>query len=501
MTSLASGFIFYLVLLLLIAILSSSHNKTLPDFLLAGRKLGPWVVAFSERASGESGWLLLGLTGLAYASGLGDPSGEKLEPAFWTAVGCFSGLTLAWILIARPLRIASEKYGALTLPRYLEVRLGESSGRPRDPLLRLVSTAIIAFCFTFYIAAQFAAAGKALQGAFGWEPWIGTLVGMGVIVLYTLMGGFLAVAWTDFIQGWLMLITLVVLPLVAISELGGFGAVSERVGAIDPELLTLSGGRSATVLWSGIISGFAIGIGYLGQPHLAVRYMSLKSPDDVAAARGIAVSYGFLTYGGAVLMGIAALAWFGDEQFAADPELMMPAFALEVFPGWLAGLLICGALAAMMSTADSQLLVTSSSFTEDLYHQQINPDADQKQLVRIGRIVTVVIGLIAWTLSSYSDSSIFNKVLFAWAGLGAAFGPPMVLCLWWQGVTRNGVLAGMISGLVTVLLWDNLDANAWLSSQVEGLRLYSLAPGFLLSLAMTWGVSALEGQNRRGIER
>jgi SSS family transporter len=288
-----------------------------------------------------------------------------------------------------------------------------------------------------------------------------------------------------------MLITLVVLPLVAISELGGFGAVSERVRAIDPELLTLSGGRSATVLWSGIISGFAIGIGYLGQPHLAVRYMSLKSPDDVAAARGIAVSYGLLTYGGAVLMGIAALAWFGEEQFAADPELMMPAFALEVFPGWLAGLLICGALAAMMSTADSQLLVTSSSFTEDLYHQQINPDADQQKLVRIGRIVTVVIGVLAWILSSYSDSSIFNKVLFAWAGLGAAFGPPMVLCLWWQGVTRNGVLAGMISGLVTVLLWDNLDANAWLSSQVEGLRLYSLAPGFLVSLTMTWGVSAI----------
>ena len=495
MTSLATGFVIYLVVLLGVAVITSKYNRTLPDFLLAGRRLGPWVVAFSERASGESGWLLLGLTGLAYASGLGDPSGEKLEPALWTAAGCFCGLTLAWILIARPLRTATEKYGALTLPRYLEARLGESSGRQHDPLLRIVSTAIIAFCFTFYIAAQFAAAGKALHSTFGWEPWIGTLLGMGVIVVYTLMGGFLAVAWTDFIQGWLMLITLVVLPLVAIGELGGFGAVSDKVNAIDPDLLTLSGGRSATVLWSGIISGFAIGIGYLGQPHLAVRYMSLKSPDDVSAARGIAIIYGFLTYGGAVLMGIVALAWFGAENFS-DSELMMPAFAQAVFPGWLAGLLICGALAAMMSTADSQLLVTSSSFTEDLYHQEMEPDASQEKLVKIGRIVTVGVGLLAFALTFFSGSSIFKKVLFAWAGLGAAFGPPMVLCLWWQGVTRNGVLAGMISGLVTVLLWDNFDANVWLSSQIEGLRLYSLAPGFLVSLVVTWGVSCMTAGKR-----
>lgn len=490
MTSLATGFVIYLGVLVVVAVITSKRNRTLPDFLLAGRKLGPWVVAFSERASGESGWLLLGLTGLAYASGLGDPAGTALEPPVWTAIGCFCGLTLAWILIARPLRIASEKYGALTLPRYLEARLAESSGRQRDPLLRLVSTAVIAFCFTFYVAAQFVAAGKALHSAFGWEPWIGTLIGMAVIVFYTLMGGFLAVAWTDFIQGWLMLITLVVLPLVAIGEMGGFGAVTDKVSAIDPDLLTLSGGRSPVVLWSGIVSGFAIGIGYLGQPHLAVRYMSLRSPQDVSAARGIAVVYGFLTYGGAVLMGIAALAWFGASNFT-DTELMMPAFAQAVFPGWLAGLLICGALAAMMSTADSQLLVTSSSFTEDLYHQEMEPDASQEKLVKIGRIVTVVVGLIAFALTFYSGSSIFKKVLFAWAGLGAAFGPPMLLCLWWSGVTRNGVLAGMITGLTTVLLWDNLDANAWLSDQVEGLRLYSLAPGFLLSLLVTWSVSTM----------
>ena len=486
MTSIAIGFVVYLVLILIVALITSRLNRTLGDFLLAGRRLGPWVVAFSERASGESGWLLLGLTGLAYASGLGDPSGAKLAPPLWTAIGCFCGLTLAWLLIARPLREASEKYGALTLPRYFEARLGG-----RDPLLRILSTAIIAFCFTFYVASQFAAAGKALNSTFGWEPWVGAVIGMTVIVFYTLMGGFLAVAWTDFVQGWLMLITLVVLPLVAIDQLGGFGAVADTVSGIDPDLLSADGGRSPMVLWSGIISGFAIGIGYLGQPHLAVRYMSLRSADDVAAARGIAVVYGFLTYGGAVLMGIAALAWFGALEFAADPELMMPAFAKAVFPGWLAGILICGALAAMMSTADSQLLVTSSSFTEDIYHQQFDPEADQKKLLLIGRGVTVAVGLSAFALSFLDESTIFDKVLFAWAGLGASFGPPLVLCLWWRGVTRNGVLAGMVTGLLTVLVWENTPANDWLSSQVEGLRLYSLAPGFLLSLLATWAVSRL----------
>lgn len=486
MTSIAIGFVVYLALILVIALITSKMNHTLGDFLLAGRKLGPWVVAFSERASGESGWLLLGLTGLAYACGLGDPSGEKLAPPLWTALGCCCGLTLAWLLIARPLREASEKYGALTIPRYFEARFGG-----RDPLLRMLSTAIIAFCFCFYVAAQLVAAGKALSITFGWEPYVGTVVGMWVIVFYTLMGGFLAVAWTDFFQGWLMLITLVVLPLVAIDQLGGFGAVAGTVSAIDPDLLNASGGRSPMVLWSGIISGFAIGIGYLGQPHLAVRYMSLRSPDDVAAARSIAVVYGFLTYGGAVLMGIAALAWFGAAEFAADPELMMPAFAKEVFPDWLAGILICGALAAMMSTADSQLLVTSSSFTEDFYHQQIDPEADQKQLLLVGRGVTMAVGFGAFALSFLEGTTIFDKVLFAWAGLGASFGPPLVLCLWWQGVTRNGVLAGMVTGLVTVLLWENTPANDWLSAEIEGLRLYSLAPGFLLSFLATWGVSRI----------
>lgn len=491
MTPLAFGFVIYLVGLIVIALLCSRSHQNLPDFLLAGRRLGPWVVAFSERASGESGWLLLGLTGLAYASGLGDPSGLKLEPAFWTMVGGITGLSLSWYVIARPLRSQSEKYGALTMPRFFEAHLGEKSGRKSDPTLRLLATGIIAFCFTFYIAAQFVAVGKALESTFGWNQQIGVLIGAAVIVFYTLMGGFLAVAWTDFLQGWLMLIALVVLPIVAMSQLGGWGAVSDKITAIDPNLLSITGGRSPILLFSGIISGFAVGLGYMGQPHLAVRYMSMSSASDTPQARRIAIVFGCLTYGGAILMGIVAIAWFGAGAFA-DTEKMMPTLAQAVFPGWLAGLVICGALAAMMSTADSQLLVTSSAFTEDVYHQEIDREASDEKLVKMGRWVTLIVGLLAFGLSTQSGSSIFKKVLFAWSGLGSAFGPPLLLCLHWSRTTRNGVIAGMISGLVTVLCWDNLNANEVLSGWIPGLRLYSLVPGFLVSLLMTLAVSTLD---------
>ncbi len=465
MSAVAIGFIVYLVGILIVGIIAARITKTLPDYLLAGRRLGPWVVAFSERASGESGWMLLGLTGLAYASGLGDPSGFKLEPAFWTAVGGVSGILASWFLIARKLRVTSEQLGALTLPRFFELRFSKS-----DPVIRLVATAIITFCFAFYIAAQFDAAGKSLEQAFGWPHFSGVLTGAAIIVFYTLLGGFFAVAWTDFFQGWIMLITLVALPLVTLSQLGGFDGLAVRINAINPEFLSLTGGRGGWKLISGILGGFGVGMGYLGQPHLLARYMSIRSANDIRIARRIAAVWAVLAYGGAVLMGLVALAYFGPDHFA-DPEKMMPELAMTIFPAWFAGILICGALAAMMSTADSQLLVATSSISEDVYHQTFKPDLSQKQLLLISRIVTLILGVIAIFLAQLPHS-IFDKVLFAWGGLGAAFGPALVLTLWWKKVTRDGVLAGMVTGFLTVIIWDN--------SPFAG-SLYSLVPGFTIA--------------------
>ncbi len=399
------GFVIYLLMILVVGIVTARFNKTLPDFLLAGRSLGPWVVALSERASGQSGWLILGLTGLAYASGLGDPSGVKPQPALWAGIGGCSGVILSWILIAHRLRVESEKLGALTLPRFFELKF-----RGEDPLIRFVTTGIIVFCFIFYIAAQFDAAGKSLEQTFGFSHFRGILVGASIIVFYTLMGGFLAVAWTDFVQGIIMLVTLVILPVVALQQVGGMEVLLQKVSNVNG--------------------------------------------------------------------GIVAIAYFGSGHFS-DPEKMMPALATAVFPAWFAGILICGALAAMMSTADSQLLVTTSSVAEDVYHQSINPKAKQSQLVLISRIVTVLIGAGAILLARL-PSSVFDKVLFAWGGLGAALGPPLVLSLWWEKTSRDGVLAGMILGFMTVIVWDNF---------FKWTGLYSLIPGFLLSWAAVYLIS------------
>jgi sodium/proline symporter len=473
MTPVGIGFIVYLVVIFVVGIITARMTKTLPDFLLAGRKLGPWVVAFSERASGESGWMLLGLTGLAYATGLGDPSGEKTEPALWTAIGGVVGIAASWLIVARRLRSESEQLGALTLPRFFELRY-----RGVDPTIRLVATGIIAFCFAFYIAAQFDAAGKSLEQTFGWSHMSGVMVGAAIIVFYTLMGGFRAVAWTDFIQGWIMLVTLVTLPLVTLSHLGGVDGLSEKIGAIDPQFLTVTGGRRGFNLLAGILGGFGVGFGYCGQPHLLARYMSIRSADDIRTSRKIAVVWAFLAYGGAVLMGLVALAYFGAGYFN-DPEKMMPELAITIFPAWFAGILICGALAAMMSTADSQLLVTTSSVSEDVYHQTINPGADQRQLLILSRAVTFIIGIVAIFLSRLPES-IFDKVLFAWGGLGSAFGPALILTLWWRRTTRSGVLAGMLVGFFAVILWDN---SPW-----SGL-LYSMVPAFALAFVAVIVVS------------
>ena len=478
----AIGFIIYLLVIFAVGISTAHLNKTLPDFLLAGRRLGPWLVAFSERASGESGWMLLGLTGLAYLTGLGDPSGAKLQPAFWTALGGVTGIVAAWYLVAQRLRSETERLGALTLPRFFELRY-----KGHDPAIRLTATAIIAFCFTFYIAAQFDAVGKSLEQTFGWSHLTGVFLGAAIIVFYTMMGGFFAVVWTDFIQGWIMLLSLVLLPLVTLGHIGGFSGMADKIGAIDPQLLSLSGGRTGWTLLAGILGGFGVGFGYVGQPHLHMRYMSIRSPDDVPVARSIAIVWAILSYGGAVLMGLVALAYFGAGHFD-DPEMMMPALALAIFPAWFAGILISGALAAMMSTADSQLLVTTSAVAEDVYHQSYNPDADQKRLVLISRLSTLVIGALAIGLSQM-PRSIFDKVLFAWGGLGAAFGPALVLTLWWPKTTRNGVMAGMLVGFFTVIIWDNAP---W------GSHLYSLVPGFIFALLAVVGVSLMESIRQPG---
>lgn len=462
------GFLGYLVAVFVIGIACFRLTKTVSDYLLAGRKLGAWMVAFSERASGESAWLLIGLPGVALVSGYG---------AVWPAIGCTFGIFFSWVFIARRLREQTEKHDAITIPSFLANRYNDTSH-----LLRWSSTAIIVFFFTLYVAAQFLAAGKVLHATFGWPALSGMIFGALIILFYTIIGGFFAVVWTDFFQGFLMITTLILLPIVGFIYLGGVGGVTEKIASFDPGLLSVGGGKAGWPAFLAALGGLGIGLGYMGQPHLIIRFMAIKKPKDLRQGMLIAVVWAILAFWGAMLIGIVGLGMF-EGSLADDPEQVMPLLATTLLPAVLAGILISGAIAAMMSTADSQLLVTTSAVSQDIYRSLINPQASQKRQVMISRLATFGVGVVAFVMALYAESLVYDLVLYAWGGLGAAFGPPILLTLWWKRTTKAGVFAGMLVGTVTVLIWYN----------VTPLHdfLYELIPGFFFSLIATWLVSLL----------
>ncbi len=474
MNPLVIGLAIYSVIILYVGVRAARMNRTLDDYLLADRKLGPWVAAFSERASGESAWLLIGLPGLAFATGLS---------AIWVGVGCCTGIAFSWFVIARRLRIETERVGALTLADYFAARFPASGHR-----LRLTATAIILFFFTFYVAAQFLAAGKVLHYYLNIPPLAGMAIGAVLILFYTAAGGLYAVSWTDLVQGIIMLITLALLPLAVLAELGGPETLMSKLGAQGASYLHLAPGQTGWAAVSGVAGSLAIGLGYMGQPHLVLRFMAIKSPDDVKAGRRIAIGWALIAFFGAILIGLTGLAFFGTEivgqgKQLADIEHLMPMMARHFMPEWIAVIMIVGAIAAMMSTADSQLLASASAISEDIYRKLINPEASQKNLVALGRWATLGIGAVGFVLAWQAKDLVFNMVLYAWAGLGAAFGPPLLLSLHWRRISSAGVLGGFISGTVVVIVWYNV--------AVLRESLYEMIPGFLVSLAATVLLSIL----------
>lgn len=452
------GFLAYLVLLLIKGSLTFKFNRTIADFVLAGRRLGPWLVSISERSSGESAWLLIGLPGLALATGFN---------AIWPAIGCVAGILFSWTFISRRLRMATEKHNALTLPDLFENRFSDNTHA-----LRIVATIIIILFFTVYVSAQFLAAGKVLNTIFGISKLQGMMVGAFIIVIYTIMGGFFAVAWTDLLQGSIMVFTLVLLPIVGLIELGGIEKLSLALKNVDHNLLLVGGGKQGFAAAASIIGGLGIGLGYMGQPHLVTRFMAIKDPRKLRQGTLIAICWALLAFWGAVFIGIVGLGLFGN--IFADQEEIMPYMTKALVPAGLAGIMVSGAIAAMMSTADSQLLVSTSAVSRDVYQQMMKKDAPERRLVLISRVATLVIGIVAFFLALSAESLVYWLVLYAWAGLGASFGPALLTTLWWKKVTKQGVLSGMIVGTVTVLIWYNVP--------VLKNSLYELIPAFFLSL-------------------
>ncbi len=439
-------FIIYLTMLIGVGIATFRFNKTQEDYLLAGRKLGPWVVAFSERASGESAWLILALPGAAILIGMGE---------IWTVIGIISGIISSWFIIATRLRQETSKYDALTIPQYLHRKYQDKSN-----IIRLFSSFIIAFFFAFYVSAQFHASGKILNSIFGINPITGITIGALIIVAYTLMGGFFAVAWTDLIQGIIMICTLVLLPIVGFIELKEAGiSVTQSVINASGNHASLTMGLTGWAAVSLIVGGLSWGLGYFGQPHIIIRYMSIRSADDIKTARKIAVAWAIPGITGAFLIGIVALALFGDGFFP-DVEQAMPYLAMHLLPGWIAGIAISGAIAAMMSTADSQLLVSTSAITVDFYNRFLKRKIDDRSMVRLSRLVTIGFGVFAYIIaiiSQLSGKTIFGVVSYAWSGLGSSFGPALILTLWWKGTTRRGVIVGILTGALVTIIWANIN--------------------------------------------
>ena len=459
-------FVLYLVFLIGVGYKTMAFNKSQEDYLLAGRKLGPWVTAFSERSSGESAWLLLALPGAAISVGLGEA---------WTVIGITLGIIASWYLIAERLRKETEKYDALTIPEYLHRKYQDNSN-----VIRLFSAVIIAFFFTFYVSAQFHASGKVINSLFGLSPVNGITIGAAVIISYTLMGGFFAVAWTDLLQGILMIGTLVILPLAGFLELQGSEyTLSDDLLQIGESNASFTMGREGLAAVSVILGGLSWGLGYLGQPHLVIRYMAIRNPIDVKKARTIAILWALPGITGAFLIGLVALNYYGPEYFNYfDVEQAMPLLALELLPPVFAGLLISGAVAAMMSTADSQLLVSTSAITEDFIHQYLGKNISNKDLVRLSRFTIVILGLFAFGiayLSELQERNIFGVVSYAWSGLGSAFGPALLLSLWWSDTTRKGIIAGLLTGFLTTIIWANTDLKLIVTE-----RLVSFVFAFLM---------------------
>ncbi len=467
-------FLAYLVVMLGIGLYAYKRTSSSEDYFLGGRSLGPWPTALSAGASDMSGWLLLGLPGYAYAAGM---------EAIWIAGGLLVGTWLNWLICAKRLRTYSiQADNSLTLPDFLSKRFNDKS-----KLIQTISALFILLFFLFYTSSGLVAGGKLFETVFGLDYTYAVIIGTVCVVSYTLFGGFLAVAWTDLVQGLMMSAALVIVPVIALD--GGFSQLSSTLMDKNPELLDIWTNTKGEALSAiAIISLVAWGLGYFGQPHILARFKASRSNKDIKVARRIAVIWTFISMAGALLIGLVGLTYI-DANLAGqldDPEKIFMILVNAIFHPVVAGILLAAILAAIMSTADSQLLVSSSALAEDFYKQLFNKEATQQQIVMVGRFAVVAISIIALILALNPESSVLGLVSYAWAGFGAAFGPAIILSLFWRKMNRNGALAGIIIGGVTVVVWKQLSGGLF--------DVYEIVPGFILATSAIFIVSLASGE-------
>ena len=472
----------YFAAMLSIGYYAYTRTRNIDGYMLAERGLRPSVAALSANASDMSGWLLMGLPGAIYTSGLIQA---------WIAIGLTIGAYLNWTFVAPRLRAYTEIAGdSITIPSFFERRT-----RDTTRLLRVVAALVILVFFTFYVSSGMVAAGKFFESSFGWSYLSGMVLVAVITLAYTLFGGFLGATLTDVAQGLLMFAALVAVPVVALVKLGDLGDVVAQAESVNPDAFNLftgiDGGAIAWVV--GIISTAAWGLGYFGQPHIIVRFMALRTPAEAKIGRRVGTTWMIITALGAVGTALIGIAYFAGDPAKPieDPETVFLLLSQIFFHPLIAGLVLAAVLAAIMSTMSSQLVVCSSALVEDLVNLT-GRKASPERLLAYGRLGVLAVALVAFVLALDSDSAILELVAFAWAGFGAAFGPIVLLSLYWRRLTAMGALAGMITGAVVVFVWGNIDA---LSDEM-----YEIVPGFLAALLVAVVVSRLTATDQPGVD-
>ena len=458
--------VLYLLILLTIGIWGSRESQSIQGYYVAGKKLPAWVIAFSSNATGESAWLLLGLTGMGYAVGI---------QALWIVLGEVLGVAAGWIFVARPFKRLTDQYQAITVADFLEEHFHDSSHA-----IRILSAGIVLTMVTAYTAAQLTASGKAFNSFLGINYETGVIIGITIILFYTTVGGFKAVAYSDVIQGTLMFAGLILLPTTAIIQSGGWTSTFNKLAAINPQLVAPMGRQGFST--EGILSAISflgIGLAFLGAPQLLVRFIAARDEKEIVRARFLAIICILVFDLGAVLTGIAGRTLFPD---LTDPETIMPILSDHLFPAFIAGIFFVIVLAAMMSTVDSLLILASSVVVRDLIQKTFKSTLSDIQLSLTGKVITVIIGGIALIMAFTQERLIFWFVLFAWSGLASAFAPPVLCALFWKQTTRSGALAGMAGGFFSAMIWVLLFKEHYYN-------LYEIIPGFLVGFTLTIGIS------------
>lgn len=483
------AFVLYLTVMIGIGVIFSKKSSNVSDYFLGGRGMNSWLTALSAQASDMSSWLLMGLPGAIYLSGLGEA---------WIAIGLGLGTYFNWLFVAKRLRqysvVAND---SITIPEYLQNRFDA------DGIALKVTCAIIIFVFFLvYTASSFNAAAKLLNTVFGIDYSLGLTIGVIVIMIYTFLGGYFAVVWTDFFQGMLMFFALLIVPIIAYGIVSAdFGEIVHNVPGNACYMSLTHGSDGSAYSWQYIISNLGWGLGYFGMPHILVRFMSIKSADMIKKSRIIAtvwVVVSLFASAAVAVTGYAYMSSTGMEIFtnAAGAETIFMVLVQKLTPGFIAGILLCAIVAAIMSTSDSQMLVTASAFANDIYKSVFNKNASDKLLLNLSRVAIIVIAAMAYVLALNPDTSVMSLVSYAWAGLGAAFGPTMLLSLFWKRMTMPGALAGMISGGLGVFVWNTFFTSSSPIPALQGLTvvdtgLYELVPAFALSIIFIVVVSLI----------